>query len=191
MCPHTSGLLPRATVTPASALAERAPMELPAPPADYETRMKRCAEESRLCDVGEDAFGRAVWLAEDAATAWIRMQSAAKEDGIRLLLLSGFRSVERQAEIIRRKLAAGQSLDAILRVSAYPGFSEHHTGRAIDIGSADSEHLSEEFESTREFEWLCAHASEYGFRLSYPRDNASGVIYEPWHWSMATSGADS
>lgn len=110
------------------------------------------------------------------------MHFAAESDGARLLLLSGFRSIARQTEIVRRKIEAGKSLEEVLRTSAYPGFSEHHTGRAIDLGSPDCEHLSEAFEATREFHWLTRHASRFGFFLSYPRHNPAGIAYEPWHW---------
>lgn len=160
-------------------------MNLPPPPSGYANRLPRLAEETRLCDVGRDAFGREVRLAVDAAAAWAEMRAEAERAGVRLLLLSGFRSVERQAEIVRKKLAAGQTLEAILRVNAYPGFSEHHTGRAVDIGSADCEHLSEAFEATREFAWLREQAARFGFTLSYPRDNPQGIAYEPWHWCYA------
>lgn len=160
-------------------------MNLPPPPSGYENRVPRFAEETRLCDVGRDAFGREVRLAVDAAAAWTAMRAEAQQAGVMLLLLSGFRSVERQAEIVRKKLAAGQALADILRVNAYPGFSEHHTGRAVDVGSADCAHLSEAFETTREFAWLCQHAAQFGFKLSYPRDNPHGISYEPWHWCHA------
>ncbi len=157
-------------------------MNLPPPPSGYEARMPRFAEETRLCDVGRDAFGREVRLAADAAAAWQAMRAEAERAGVKLHLLSGFRSIERQAEIVQKKLAAGQTLEAILRVNAYPGFSEHHTGRAVDIGSVDCEHLSEAFEATREFAWLRQHAARFGFTHSYPRGNPQGIAYEPWHW---------
>jgi D-alanyl-D-alanine carboxypeptidase len=160
-------------------------MELPPLPADYEKRMPRFDEEVSLRVVGMDAFGREARLSAYAAEAWASMRRESEEVGVRLLLLSGFRSIDRQAEIVRRKLSAGFSLDDILRVSAFPGFSEHHTGRAIDIGSPDCEHLSEAFDATCEFRWLCHHASRFGFSLSYPRGNPYGIAYEPWHWCMS------
>ena len=83
---------------------------------------------------------------------------------------------------MEKNLAQGLPLDAILRANAYPGFSEHHTGRAIDIGSPDCAHFEEIFETTREFLWLSEHAARFGFQLSYPRDNTAGIVYEPWHW---------
>lgn len=155
---------------------------LPELPEDYVNRVQRHVEASELVSVGLDVFGRDQRLAPEAADAWLAMGAAAELDGVRLLLISGFRSVVRQREIVARKLAKGLSWEEILRVSAYPGFSEHHTGRAIDIGSPDCAHLTEAFETTREWRWLEQRAAEFGFTMSYPREARSGVAYEPWHW---------
>ena len=89
---------------------------------------------------------------------------------------------------MRRKRARGLPWNEILRVSAYPGFSEHHTGCAIDIGSPACHDLVETFEDTREFGWLQTHALEFGFAMSYPKGNPFGVIYEPWHWMWKKPG---
>jgi len=148
--------------------------------------MPRFAEAESLQSVGVDTFGREIQMAPDTARAWIDMKRASEETGVNLLLISGYRSVARQTEIVQRKLDAGITLDEILRVSAYPGHSEHHTGRALDLGSPDAEHLTEAFEQTREFKWLNTHASQFGFHLSYPRDNPHGITYEPWHWCLHT-----
>jgi D-alanyl-D-alanine carboxypeptidase len=110
------------------------------------------------------------------------MQLAARKAGVHLRVISSFRSVARQARLVRSKLRAGQTLRRILRVSAYPGHSEHHTGRALDLGASRRRGLSVAFERTPEFAWLRRHAHEFGFRLSYPRGNAHGIAYEPWHW---------
>ncbi len=163
------------------AAAKEVPV-LPAPPAGYEQRMPRQPEATALVSIGPDVFGREQRLIPEAARAWAEMRDDAALDGVQLLLLSGFRSVARQREIVGRKLAAGVAWTEILRVSAYPGHSEHHTGRAVDIGSPDGEHLNEGFETTREFRWLETHAWRFGFSLSYPRNGDTGVVYEPWHW---------
>ncbi|MBS0657599.1 MAG: D-alanyl-D-alanine carboxypeptidase family protein [Verrucomicrobia bacterium] len=110
------------------------------------------------------------------------MRAAAAADGVELLLISAFRGFERQAAIIQRKLDAGQTWDEILRVSALPGFSEHHTGRAIDLGAPGSVDLTEDFEQTPAFGWLRRRARDFRFRLSFPRGNRRGLVYEPWHW---------
>ncbi len=155
---------------------------LPALPPDYGSRLPLHPEATELAGVGLDVFGRELRLDPRAAAAWVAMREAAARVDVRLLAISGFRSVARQREIVRRKLAAGHAWAEILRVNAFPGHSEHHTGRAIDIGSPDCAHLTERFESTREFAWLGEKASGFGFTASYPRGGASGVIYEPWHW---------
>ncbi|HLP06999.1 MAG TPA: M15 family metallopeptidase [Opitutaceae bacterium] len=155
---------------------------LPPPPEGYAARVPWHEEAAELVSVGLDVFGREQRLAPGAAGAWLAMTNAGASDGVRLLLISGFRSVARQREIVARKLASGLDWEEILRVSAYPGYSEHHTGCAVDIGSAACAHLTEQFETTLEFQWLKMRAGEFGFTLSYPRDGRSGVAYEPWHW---------
>lgn len=140
------------------------------------------AEATTLVVAERNASGREFELTPAAAAAWQAMRDAAAADGVTLQLVSAFRSIARQHEIVAAKLARGQSLDAILLVSAAPGFSEHHTGRAVDIGTPDSPALEEAFEQTPAFAWLQANAARFGFVLSFPRGNACGYLYEPWHW---------
>lgn len=140
------------------------------------------ATESELVTVGSSLAGKSVQLTPPAAAAWERLKTAAAADGVTLVALSGFRSYARQAEIVREKLQRGQSLPDILRVTAAPGFSEHHTGCALDIGTPGSPPLKEDFAQTAAFRWLEKRAASFGFRLSYLRDNPHGFIYEPWHW---------
>lgn len=154
-------------------------------PADYAQRAERRLqpEAKRLVFIGRAPDdGRILRLSPGAAQAWQKMQAAAVTDGITLLPLSAFRSVARQTAIIRRKLASGQKIRDILRVSAVPGCSEHHTGRALDLGSATEMTLTVAFARTAEFRWLKGHAAKFGFHLSYPRGNPQGIAYEPWHW---------
>ena len=141
-------------------------------------------EAADLVEVGPNLVGRTQRLTPQAARQWAAMQAAAASDGVILLIVSGYRSIDYQARLIRKKLNAGQSVREILSVNAAPGFSEHHTGRAIDIASPGSRPLTEEFESSQAFRWLQNHAATYGFSMSYPRDNAAGFIYEPWHWTQ-------
>jgi len=156
-------------------------------PADYararHLRLYREADIPSLVLVGRDPTDhKAVRLSPRAAAAWRRMRAAAAADGITLLPLSGFRSVRRQTQIIRRKLATGRPLDDILRYVAAPGFSEHHTGRAIDIGDPADVSIEESFARTPAYRWLRRRAGEFGFVMTYPRGNRHGIGYEPWHW---------
>ena len=110
------------------------------------------------------------------------MREAAASDGVELQIVSAFRSVEYQLGIIRRKLERGLAMDDILRVSAAPGYSEHHSGRAFDLTTPGYKALEEEFEKSPAFVWLSTNANVYGFTMSYPRGNKHGIAYEPWHW---------
>jgi D-alanyl-D-alanine carboxypeptidase len=128
-------------------------------------------------------------LTPAAARAWQHMQQAAAADGVTLLLISAFRSVAYQVELARNKLARGETLEAIFQAIAPPGCSEHHTGRAVDIGTPGCPPVEEAFEDTEAYRWLQQHASRYGFSLSFPRNNPQGYVYEPWHWCHGPQGA--
>jgi D-alanyl-D-alanine carboxypeptidase len=153
-------------------------------PLDYGRihRIKLQPEARELATIGNDIHGREQQLHPDSAMAWYALRNTASEDNIDLQVVSAFRSVGYQVSIIERKRKAGQSTRKILSVSAAPGYSEHHSGRAIDINSGDSKPLEECFENTSAFEWLTGNAEDFGFSLSYPRNNRHGIAYEPWHW---------
>jgi D-alanyl-D-alanine carboxypeptidase len=155
-------------------------------PIDYGRNPRRpgYAEAKRLEDVEPNILGRMQRLAPESAAAWRAMKAAAERDRVSLLIVSGFRSVRYQADLIRQKLAAGQPIEAILKVNAAPGFSEHHTGRAVDIATPGTRPLTEDFETSPAFAWLRANAIRFGFAMPYGRDNIHGFAYEPWHWSQ-------
>jgi LAS superfamily LD-carboxypeptidase LdcB len=169
--------------------AEPASQPLPPVPAGYAERMPRQAEAADLEPVGLDASGREAFLAPGAARAWRLMRESARRDGAEILLVSAFRTVERQRAIVCAKFARGEVWGEILRASAYPGHSEHHTGRAVDVGAPGNADLTERFEASREFAWLAAHAARFGFAMSYLRGNAQGIAYEPWHWCFHPAAA--
>jgi D-alanyl-D-alanine carboxypeptidase len=113
------------------------------------------------------------------------MAAAARAEGVYLIPISGFRSIADQEYLFFQR-AQAQALRPQERalVSAPPGYSEHHTGYAVDIGdgTAPATAVQESFETTPAFRWLQAHAARYGYELSFPQDNSQGVSYEPWHW---------
>ncbi len=158
-------------------------------PEDYSTDgVPPAFEEAEdLVEVGPNLVGRMQRLVPETAERWQSMVEAAAADGVALMIVSGFRSVDYQARLIRKKINAGQIIEDILTVNAAPGFSEHHTGRAVDIATPGSRPLTEEFEETAAFGWLTENAKSFGFSMTYPRDNPWGVIYEPWHWSTGAS----
>ena len=120
----------------------------------------------------------------DMSESLLKMKSDAKKDGIFLVFLSGYRSINLQEDIfyslksMRNQIAAERA-----RVSAPPGYSEHSTGFAIDIGDAYKREtdFEVEFENTDAFRWLKLNAAKYHFKLSFDQNNKT-VDYEPWHW---------
>jgi len=141
-------------------------------------------EAKDLVDIGPNLVGRMQRLTPETAARWSTMVNAARSDGVTLLIVSGFRGFDYQAQLIRQKLDNGQAIAEILKVNAAPGFSQHHSGTAIDIATPGSRPLTEDFETTPAFDWLTANADEHGFLMTYPRGNAHGFVYEPWHWAL-------
>ena len=170
------------TPTPASRMIENA-FALGVP-RDYGRArgLRRVREPSHLESIGLDTQGREQFLAPRAARAWARMREAAAQDGVELQVVSAFRSVEYQLGILKRKLEHEHSMLQVLRDSTEPGYSEHHSGRALDVTAPGFAALEEEFENSPAFAWLKKHARRFGFHLSYPRKNRHGIAYEPWHW---------
>lgn len=138
------------------------------------------ARELVIAEVGIN--GQDYLMTPETARAWETMKQAARQSDVTLEVVSSFRSVERQIAIIQNKLNRKMPIEKILTLSAPPGYSEHHTGRAIDINTPGCIATEEEFEDTVAFHWLQQYARRFGFTLSYPRGNALGFIYEPWHW---------
>ncbi len=124
-------------------------------------------------------------LRSAAANSFLEMQAAARAEGFDLSVLSAYRTIEEQQSLFFDiKAQRGQVASERAEVSAPPGYSEHHTGYAIDIGdvTAPETDFSEEFERTPGFAWLAENAAYYSFELSFPRGNEQGIAYEPWHW---------
>lgn len=144
-------------------------------------------EPAALAFAGFDRYRRPLWLTAGAARAWNAMRRAADAGDVVLDAISGYRSHDYQLGIFERKLARGQTVEQILTVNAAPGYSEHHDGNALDIGAPGEPPAEESFEQTPAFAWLTAHAGDFGFLMSYPRENPHGIVYEPWHWYFSGS----
>jgi zinc D-Ala-D-Ala carboxypeptidase len=130
------------------------------------------------------SIGNGEYLRRGAAASFRRMQAAAAKVGIALVPLSGFRDRAEQNFLFYDVAARrGQSLSERARTSAPPGYSEHHTGYAVDIGDGndDSTDLNQAFAQSDAGQWLQANAGKYSFELSFP-PSVTCVNYEPWHW---------
>ena len=120
----------------------------------------------------------------DMRDSLLNMREEAKKDGIYLVFLSGYRSINLQNDIFYSlKSIRNQEAAERARVSAPPGYSEHSTGFAIDIGDASQRETDFEtdFENTDAFRWLIKNAAKFHFKLSFNKDNKY-IDYEPWHW---------
>jgi zinc D-Ala-D-Ala carboxypeptidase len=115
-------------------------------------------------------------LRQEASDAVVAMfQAALDEAGLELASNSAYRSYAAQESVYD-----GDDL-----TTARPGFSEHQTGLAIDIGPLSGEcSLNECFGETPEGIWLRDNAWRFGYVLRYPADKTpiTGYSFEPWHF---------
>lgn len=129
--------------------------------------------------------GSQIKLRHPAALEFQAMVRAARASGIVIVPISGFRSIQEQQHVYFDVQAQrGQTVTKRAEVSAPPGYSEHHTGYAVDVGdgATPATNLNPNFDKTKAFQWLNANASRFHFEMSFPKDNPQGVSYEPWHW---------
>lgn len=161
-------------------------------PADYaaKTKLPRFTEVplTELVVAQLDSAGRPIVLTRAAADAWIRLNIAAIRDNIELQPFSSFRSYIYQKGLIAAQLKKGTSITEILKSLAAPGYSEHHTGEALDISTRDCPQANEIFKTTAAYQWLCANANKFGFYETYPVNNPYGIVFEPWHWRFNGKG---
>lgn len=124
-------------------------------------------------------------LRKDAGKALEAMFKDAKVAGLEdLFLVSGYRSYKYQHQIFSASMA-NKGKEHTEKYMAKPGHSEHQTGLTADISTKSMGFtLEEEFEDTKEGQWLAANAHKYGFILRYPKDRVetTGYAYEPWHF---------
>lgn len=127
---------------------------------------------------------RTHYLRDCAASALESMFAAAAQEGITLVTCSSYRSASYQASLYNNYVAMYGTATADT-ISARPGYSDHQTGLAADIGDHDQATVfTQAMENTVEGQWLYAHAHEYGFILRYPKGKEwiTGYSFEPWHY---------
>ncbi|MCU1475125.1 D-alanyl-D-alanine carboxypeptidase family protein [Amnibacterium sp.] len=124
-------------------------------------------------------------LRKEAAAAVERMFAGAAAQGVRLVSTSAYRSYDAQKQVFAADTAQGGAAYANT-IDMRPGYSEHQTGWAIDIGSSTRPAVDFDVRmaDTPEGKWLATNAWQYGFHLSYPkgRESMTGILYEPWHF---------
>ena len=113
-----------------------------------------------------------------------------ENEGIQIELDSTYRSIEEQQEIWDRWSADPElGPDYCEKYLAKVGYSEHHTGLAIDIlivkpdGYVENDN-EEMLADTETFAKIHQHLAQFGFILRYPegKEDITGYNYEPWHF---------
>lgn len=142
------------------------------------------AEAGRYRDTG-----RVVRLRTEAAKAFKEMVAAADKDGIKIIPISGYRSVAYQRDLFARAVKRYGSEKKAAKWVAPPGYSEHATGLALDLGDGTRRvnDVDSSFSQTPAAHWLAKNADRFGFELSFPPNNSQGVNHEPWHWRFVGS----
>jgi len=135
----------------------------------------------------------------EARAAFELMAQEAKTLGFELVAFSTYRSYEYQ-ELLYNKYVERDGKENADRYSARPGYYEHQTGLAFDIGEKGREDLwlTEAFGQSEAGKWLAENAHRYGFILRYPKgkEHITGYMYESWHFrylgvELATKVKDS
>ena len=105
----------------------------------------------------------AVYLLPATRDAFVAMAEKAKLDGINLIIDSAYRSAHYQRKVYQRQIKAGKTFAQVARYVAPPGYSEHMLGLAVDFSPSDWR-----FAKTPAYAWLKQHATQFGFRETYP-----------------------
>lgn len=144
-----------------------------------------------LDDLHTAGSARGAYLRKETYEAFVRMADAAKEDGVQLIIISATRNYFQQKAIWERKWMAEASIKGeadrakkILLFSSMPGTSRHHWGTDMDLNNLNNEYF-DSGEGLKIYEWLKAHAHEYGFCQPYTSKEGGRTGYEEekWHWS--------
>lgn len=126
---------------------------------------------------------RKIYVTAETRDAFVRMAAAAANDGIELMIDSGYRSAAYQRRIYQRKMAEGKDFYDIARGVAPPGYSEHMLGTTLDLVPSKWS-----FNGTPAEQWLIKNAAGFLFAQSYPEKSELGFTWEPWHWKFVGGG---
>ena len=142
-------------------------------------------ESIRLCSATKST-GEEIFVEEKTLKQYYELRKALSENGIHILLTGAYRSTEYQKKLSIR-LEKKHGLQYVKDYVATPGFSEHHTGLAIDIclliGDRIVNQRDELFQNKEIFAKIHQRLADFGFILRYPegKEDVTGYKYEPWH----------
>jgi|GEM_PF-1343711 len=133
-----------------------------------------------------NSVGDEVVAERRAYEAYEQLRQDMEKEGVHLQLDSAYRSVKEQQEIVD-DFTGKYGKEYVSKYVAVPGYSEHHTGLALDLYfQVDGKDIYENEDLVKYPEiWEKIHArlADYGFILRYPegKDSITGCAYEPWH----------
>ncbi|WP_017718020.1 M15 family metallopeptidase [Kamptonema formosum] len=142
-----------------------------------------------IASYAQQEYQRFEQLDREAGLALMKLIYAARDEGVWIIPVSGFRNIAAQELLFKSQIERRGSPEEAAKLSAPAGYSEHHTGYALDMadGLSPKKDITYEFEKTNAYRWLTLHAKEFGFEMSFPANNSQGVSYEPWHWRFVGS----
>jgi len=151
------------------------------------------SETKGFVAVPSEYCSKSMHIQEEVLNAYLKMRAAALTEGVNLLIVSGTRTFNNQKDIWERKWESDftetkdslATANKILLFSSMPGTSRHHWGTDIDLNSIDDDYFQTK-EGLKIYNWLKAHAGEYGFCQTYSdkvETNRTGYSMEKWHWS--------
>ncbi len=147
-------------------------------PEDWEDKVQTVHTTNSL---GDD-----VEVEKAAYDAYLLLKEELEEEGVFVDLDSARRTVEAQQKIVDDFTEKyGEAYTA--KTVAVPGYSEHHTGLALDLYLiVDGKNVVENEDMVQYTEiWSTIHEklAEHGFILRYldGREHITGYGYEPWH----------
>lgn len=139
-------------------------------------------QPENLVPVDDEKYGYWNMIRADVYEEFKKMSADAQKDNVTLFIASPYRSYNDQ-KILYNSYVASDGVKKADTYSARPGYSEHHTGLAMDLIPEFGLEL-DTFENSDGFKWMQENGYKYGFILRYPKDKEyiTGYMYEPWHY---------
>jgi len=147
-----------------------------------------------LTEYTEPCTGKTISVEKRTLKAFLDLKEALAEEGVEVAIANCYRTVEMQQEIVER-YTEKYGADYVRSYVAKPGYSEHHTGLAIDLYVVkDGVPVKENEDSMKETAlWRKVHGriAGFGFILRYPegKEKVTGIAYEPWHFRFVGEAA--
>ena len=121
------------------------------------------------------------FLRKEAKENFEKLSSDAKKIGYSIIAVSAYRDYDYQENLFNNYVKE-KGENYALKCSAKAGHSEHQTGLSVDVMGSNNDY--DQFEKSKEFDWMKNNSYKYGFILRYPKgkEYITGFKYEPWHY---------